>query len=232
MVNTISTPRIKHDNLRLDPARISGLSAAIAVHVIALGLLTLSVQPPAATPIVEPRTPVVMIEPKPEPTEKPPVELPIETKPISAMPKPPVAQPAPPIITHSETARAVDIAVVPATTESLITVPDTGATAAETGGGHATPVTGIALQYRHNPPPLYPREALRQQWQGTVLLRVTVDEAGNPVQVEIETSSGHRVLDRAARDQVLRQWKFVPAMHNGHAMRAIGRVPVSFALSG
>lgn len=232
MVNTISSAPIGRDTPRLDMARISGLSAAIAVHLIALGLLTMSVQPPAALPIVEPRTPIVLIEPTRKPPEKPPVVVPIETKPASTMPKPLVAQPAPPIVTNSETARAVDIAVVPATTESIITVPDTGATAAETGNGHAAPVTGIALQYRHNPPPVYPREALRQQWQGTVLLRVTVDEAGNPVQVEIETSSGHRVLDRAARDQVLRQWKFVPAMQNGQAMRAIGRVPVSFALSG
>lgn len=234
MVNTISTPRIERDGQRLDPARISGISLAIAVHVIALGLLTMSVQRPAATPITEPRTPITLIEPVKPPHNPPtqPIEAPIEKKPVSTTPKPAIAHPLPPLVTNSDTSRTVDIAVEPTTPEPLVTATDTGATSVATGSGDAAPISGVALQYRHNPPPVYPREALRQQWQGTVLLRVTVDEAGNPVQVDIETSSGHRALDRAARDQVLLQWKFVPAMQNGQALRAIGRVPVTFTLSG
>ncbi len=231
MVNTISTSRINGDSRQLDPARISGLSVAIAAHVIALGLLTMSVQPSSAIPIAEPRTPIVLIEPARLPPEPPPI-VPIEKKPLSATPNPTIAAPTPPTVTHSDTARAVDIAVEPTVPEPLLSTTEPNTTATTTGSGTATPLSGIALQYRHNPPPAYPREALRQQWQGTVMLRVTVDEHGNPVQVEIETSSGHRVLDRAARDQVLRQWMFVPAMKNGQALRAIGRVPVTFALSG
>ncbi|MBE2211979.1 MAG: TonB family protein, partial [Xanthomonadaceae bacterium] len=45
-------------------------------------------------------------------------------------------------------------------------------------------------------------------------------------------SSGHRVLDRAAREQVLRKWKFVPARRNGRAVRAVGTVPVAFTING
>ena len=66
--------------------------------------------------------------------------------------------------------------------------------------------------------------------QGTVLLRVLVDETGRPVQVEIERGSGHALLDRSAREQVLAHWRFVPAMANGHAVRAWAQVPVSFVL--
>ena len=45
-----------------------------------------------------------------------------------------------------------------------------------------------------------------------------------------ETSSGNRDLDRAARMQVLKAWKFQPAMQDGRAVQAYGRVPVDFSL--
>jgi protein TonB len=65
---------------------------------------------------------------------------------------------------------------------------------------------------------------------GTVLLRVLVDEAGRPVQVVVEQSSGFRLLDRSAREQVLAGWRFQPASVDGRAVRAWARVPVSFEL--
>ena len=61
---------------------------------------------------------------------------------------------------------------------------------------------------------------------------MTVDTLGNPVSVEIVSGSGHRVLDRAAREQVLRHWRFVPAMRDGRPVPAIGRIPVVFTLAG
>ncbi len=67
--------------------------------------------------------------------------------------------------------------------------------------------------------------------QGTVLLRVLVDETGRPVQVEIAHGSGYLVLDRSAREQVLARWRFQPAIVNGHAVRAWASVPVSFVLN-
>lgn len=66
--------------------------------------------------------------------------------------------------------------------------------------------------------------------QGTVLLRVLVDENGKPLQVEVENSSGYALLDHSAREQVLASWRFRPARVDGRAVRAWARVPVSFAL--
>ncbi len=66
--------------------------------------------------------------------------------------------------------------------------------------------------------------------QGTVLLRVLVDETGKPVQVSVEHGSGHLLLDRSAAEQVLAGWRFQPAMVNGQAVRAWARVPVTFDL--
>jgi protein TonB len=104
------------------------------------------------------------------------------------------------------------------------TVAPPSATPADT----AMPVEAT-LAYR-SAPLRFPAQALRQHLQGTVLLRVLVDENGAPVQVEVEHGSGYAVLDRSAREQVLAHWRFQPAMVNGHAVRAWARVPVSFVL--
>jgi len=63
-----------------------------------------------------------------------------------------------------------------------------------------------------------------------VLLRVEVDSGGQPVAVSIERSSGSRHLDQAARQQVLKRWRFEPAQRDGVAVPAIGLVPVQFSL--
>ncbi len=49
------------------------------------------------------------------------------------------------------------------------------------------------------------------------MLRVLVGTDGRPAEVSVQTSSGHRALDLAARSQVLRSWRFQPAMQNGQA---------------
>ena len=65
---------------------------------------------------------------------------------------------------------------------------------------------------------------------GTVVLDVLVDIDGQPIDVTIVRSSGHRLLDQAARRVVLTRWTFRPAMRDGQAVQAIGRVPIEFVL--
>ena len=74
------------------------------------------------------------------------------------------------------------------------------------------------------------RHQLRRGEQGTVVLRVRVDERGAPVEVTIERSSGYRDLDRAARDTVADRWRFHPAQRDGPPVPAWGLVPVRFTL--
>ena len=64
-----------------------------------------------------------------------------------------------------------------------------------------------------------------------MILRVLVDENGVPQDVVVEQSSGYTLLDRSARDQVLKGWRFEPATAGGHAVRAWARVPVTFNLN-
>lgn len=44
----------------------------------------------------------------------------------------------------------------------------------------------------------YPPEALANRWEGTVVLRLTIDDEGELEEVEVHQSSGYRVLDREA----------------------------------
>jgi protein TonB len=56
------------------------------------------------------------------------------------------------------------------------------------------------------PQPPYPKIALEQGEQGSVTLRMTVDEAGLVQTVEVAQSSGFPVLDHSALEFVKRHW--------------------------
>ncbi|HVJ39260.1 MAG TPA: TonB family protein [Stenotrophomonas sp.] len=219
MVRTQSSPFA----FRFDPSRILALSTAIALHLLALLLLLIPLShrsvptPPQA---VSPRWQMPISVPPP------PVPVPITQQrpqpPTPAIPHP--ARPTPttlPVAT-AEAATVTEPAAEPATASQPV---DTGS--ADIAG----PMVGASLQYLSAPPPPYPRAALMDRRQGTVLLQVRVDAGGLPVAVEIARSSGFRVLDQAAREQVLRRWRFRPALQDGQPVEAIGLVPVAFSLS-
>ncbi len=93
--------------------------------------------------------------------------------------------------------------------------------------------TGITRGVRvaaENRPPGYPLAARRLGLEGRVLLRVEVDRTGAVKHVAITKSSGHRLLDEAAR-RAMDKWRFLPAMVNGEAASGAVDVPVSFRLN-
>ncbi len=111
-------------------------------------------------------------------------------------------------------------------------------TAAGAGGTtQGTPITvagdGTVLltnmRYRLTPPPVYPPVARQRGYQGVTRIRVTVDEAGSVAALVLVQSSGYVMLDRAALTAV-QSWQFVPLLVDGVARRAVGIVPVRFAL--
>jgi len=214
--------------IRFDTSRILAYSTAIALHALAAGLLLIPLsQVPVRSDAVrqEPRWQLPEIVPV-APTPPPPVPV---TVPVVRQPPPPTqhALPAP-----------VDNAPMPVfATEAVIPQQAGPATPSDAIGpvadsiAPATPLAGVQLRYLHAPAPAYPRDALRAGAQGTVTLRVLVGVDGSPLEVSIERSSGNRSLDTAARAQVLRQWKFQPAMDNGRPVQAYGLVPVDFKLN-
>ncbi len=75
----------------------------------------------------------------------------------------------------------------------------------------------------------YPRLAQRRGWQGVVELGVHVNADGRLDRIWIKRSSGHRILDRAARKSLLRA-AALPAIStpSGKGMEVV--LPVEFRL--
>jgi len=83
--------------------------------------------------------------------------------------------------------------------------------------------------YRSNPPPKYPVLARRRGFQGNVLLEVLVGPIGNVIDLRVLSSSGHPILDRAAKSSV-KNWTFVPGMRGQEKVEMWVRVPIRFEL--
>lgn len=211
--------------VRFDASRILAFSPAIALHLLALALLLvpLSQVPIRADAVREtPRwtfTEVVPVTPVPA-VIQPPQPLPAATVPKVARPALPELIQAPDFPVF-----AIDAAV---SSNRHKAAEATATESMPTSISPVAPLQGVSLQYLSAPAPAYPIDALRSGAQGTVVLRVLVDETGAPIEVKIERSSGNRSLDNAARSQVARHWRFRPAVDNGRAVQAYGFVPIDF----
>ncbi len=203
--------------LHIEASRVLGWSTAIAVHALALMLLLI----PAAQPLItapRERMRVSWVLPPPPP----PIRVHAEPAPPK-VPRAAVNTQRPPAPLPTPTAPVDDaLAVSP--------LPASEASPPSPAPAAAAPAQGAQLQYRSAPPPPYPITAIRLGQQGTVVLRIRVGTDGSPLAVDIEKSSGSRVLDQAARQQVMRHWRFVPATVNGQVVEADGLVPVEFTL--
>jgi protein TonB len=76
--------------------------------------------------------------------------------------------------------------------------------------------------------PTYPAKAQRLRWEGTVLLRIQVDAAGAVIDVSVFKTSGHAVLDEAAKKAFL-NWQFRPRTAGEPDVRLLEK-PFSFRL--
>ena len=83
--------------------------------------------------------------------------------------------------------------------------------------------------YLKNPAPIYPELAREMGWEGVTLLRVFVQSNGNPEEIEVENSSGHKILDDAAVKAV-KKWKFKPAGIGNVSFSTWVKIPVRFTL--
>ncbi len=83
--------------------------------------------------------------------------------------------------------------------------------------------------YQQNQKPPYPPLARRRNWQGTVLLLVTVDVQGLSKNVQILEGSGYSILDKTAK-QTVQKWKFTPGKTNGRPTEMQVQVPIHFKL--
>ena len=93
------------------------------------------------------------------------------------------------------------------------------------------PIVEAIPDYAVNPKPVYPKLAIRRNYQGTVILLVEVLADGSTNEVEVIESSGYSVLDRSAVRSV-RKWRFKPGTRYGKPTAMKVKVPVVFRLKG
>jgi protein TonB len=163
----------------------------------------------------------------------------------------PVSGPAPEVVLdHASVLSETPVVVAGESIEAPANGPATGegdnrvrgaGAAGEVHGGGGSFGTGIGaggggnsaahVDYAHAPLPLYPDYARRREQQGTVTLRVFVDEDGSVRDIEIAQSSGHDTLDEAALRTVRDRWRFRPARRAGATVASWVLVPVRFVLT-
>ncbi|GGA66346.1 cell envelope biogenesis protein TonB [Arenimonas soli] len=207
----------------LDGKRIAGTSLAISVHVVVLGVLMFPMnwQPPAE----QPRRESVPVQFERLPEREIPVTVPPPRQPVER----PVERPSTPQQRVQDT--PVPVADdTPVFDQGEIEAPPVADSGAETTSFDPGQPSVAVLAYDVAPAPRYPRPSLIAGHEGTVVLRVLVDATGQPVEVSIEESSGHRALDRAARQQVLERWRFHPTQRGGRPVAAYALVPIVFSL--
>lgn len=224
MVRTQS--QVSSRPLGIDTSRVLAMSTAVALHLLAGGLLLI---PLSRHQVMQPPTPKerwLMPITVPATPPPPPLVFPVEvTFKAPSTRTPVIADPLvkQPSVTQTAVVDTAHVALE-AVSDTAPTISAPAAPFKRAGGRRATALFSA-------PAPSYPGVALRAGQQGTVMLRVLVGTDGRPAEVSVQTSSGHRALDLAARSQVLRSWRFQPAMQNGQAVQAYGLVPVSFSLN-
>lgn len=206
---------------------IIGLHAAL-LYALQAGLLTHPAMQAAPKEIIASLitlTPEPVPQPKPQPP-KPKVEPVVK----------PVAKPKPqPIIKPKPSPQAITEAAPPPPPPEKSSEPPAETTVATSAPAPAAAtaarpkiVTGVA--YINAPRPVYPALDARMGNEGTVTLRVLINDRGHADKVEIQKSSGSLRMDDAARTAVLRA-TFRPYLEDGKAIPVYAIVPINFTLS-
>ncbi len=79
-------------------------------------------------------------------------------------------------------------------------------------------------------PPVYPKTALNNQWQGTVKLKVLITGKGFVKSVKLIKSSGHPILDQSFMRTVKQYYQFKPKRVMGENKEASKIVQYTFKL--
>ncbi|MDC8759464.1 energy transducer TonB [Janthinobacterium fluminis] len=130
-----------------------------------------------------------------------------------------------------------------APSEPTITVPQpTAAVAAPAAVPTSAPVVAApapptprlvnvnSVEFLKELQPVYPNISKRLRESGTVVLRILINDRGQPEQVTVEKSSGFANLDEAGRQAGMRTL-FKPLLENGRAVPVLVTVPINFQLS-
>jgi protein TonB len=158
---------------------------------------------------------------------KPPEPLPPKIEPPK--PPPPKQQVKRQVLPQIQTAAPDTPSVESAPAEAPVAVAPVVAPAAPPPEPETVTAPFGRAGYLNNPPPQYPNAAARNGWQGTVLLRVRVLSTGQVDAVEVQKSSGFKLLDEEAKATV-RTWQFTPSKRGATPIDGWATVPIEFKL--
>lgn len=117
--------------------------------------------------------------------------------------------------------------------DEAVTPPADTAIPASASAISATPAGGAVaqdLKTSNRVEPTYPAASRRAGEEGSVRLKVLVDERGKPREVQVTKGSGFERLDQAAIEAV-RKWRFVAATDGTHPISAWTQVAITFRLT-
>ncbi len=199
-----------------------------ALHTGLLKRATEWVIPVAVVSEVPPPLPSPPIKPPPPPPATPlkrpvPAPTPLALAPLPT-PQPTAAPIAPPTLAATAPVNAPVLA-----TPSVAPAPSVVAVPAPSPPAKVDMPTTVA-DYQAKSPPVYPAMSKRMGEQGRVVLRVLIGADGVPQQAEVQQSSGHGRLDRAAAEAVMR-WRYVPGKRGGVPETMWFQVPIEFKLN-
>ncbi len=137
-----------------------------------------------------------------------------------------VRQPAQQAVTESPPPTLVDTALSEMDNSPATNTPSGLSTLS---GPSADREPDYRADYLDNPQPKYPMIARRKGWQGKVVLEVEVLADGSPGEIDVEQSSGRKVLDNAAMGAV-QNWQFISASRAGLPITQRFLVPIVFNL--
>ncbi len=90
---------------------------------------------------------------------------------------------------------------------------------------------GVILPYLLDHPKriAYPRWAIRQGWEGNLILAVEILTDGSVGRLQVMKSTGYKLLDKTA-SKAIQHWKFHPATKDGKPVLTCIQIPVDFKL--
>jgi periplasmic protein TonB len=214
---------LRGDGDSSSPRRLRLIAAAAAALHLAVFFVHFPARPPAPPPPEPERFVPTFIH---KPAFRPKPEFPRED-----VPPPPERRPVPPFeeperrpLRETEAAPAL-----PGDSWASSALPPEGPPPPKWLDGEALPAGATPPVKIRHAEPAYPPDALRVGLEGTVVLRIRVDEEGRVVSAE-ETAAGPLpAFAEAAREAVMR-WRYSPASYRGRPVGVSMVVTVKFSL--
>jgi periplasmic protein TonB len=202
----------------------------LVLHALpALEFIHLSARPPkmdddrvmanlvSPSPAKSQEAPATPKAPPPKPKEEPKKK--VEEK--------PTPKPAPPEPKQSNTAQKQAESKSESQAQSAAVAPSTS------GGASGTPIQTdigkLEVLYQPDADAYYPSFSKRSGEQGTVIVRLIIDQSGNVEDIALLQSSGFPRLDRAA-SEIGRRYRFKPFVVNGSPQRISTNLLIKFNL--